>query len=857
MAEALASTPLLGSSEKGMGTSLYEKYMKSTEIVVSHISLGLSSASVGANTHFERPLLSLAHTTRIFCDTKPTTRLYTDILLESTLSPTSKHYSLFVLSRLSCNSTPDPPARSYRGACCTKSDHRENITRARYIIQATSSTQDGLNRDHARTHSTGCLADIGLCRIQQYCCPPNFYPTSSLKRLLNWRSGSEVGCGGRSQAHLSEHPPSDTSKHCAFSRRADVCTVFDEFWTRSTSSNVGSLTLTTITQDRARNAGEVDAESKEVHLNKKKPGGFPARTESIEAAFILLPQVQPCFRVFQDTHDHPTQGLPKGSKRTGHDNLRFTESEGLRLTSQPVISSKVGDLYPHVEAVRYACAVNADRMDYSRSHPAASLVPYALSLFPRSVIMFRHDAPSLPVKVQPVIRAVFVVSQGSSRVRLMTGFWWLAMSQMSGVKIRNRDNRNWAFHMMCYDGRAQTSDTNPNLFCAWTTTLRASAFSPLVARNSMNAAAGAVPPQFAVVGKKQPSRQREQQEDMGDYRPIYTNSYQNPYETYPQAPVYKPDSNSHSNGSNRSRHSQRNSVHGTTKGRLDDDRLAVPDYMHSERHRSNRERRGRSSRASHDSDDSYHDRRRRDHRSRSRRRERDKESNNSGQKQQEQQQDQEQEKEKKTGLAKFDEYITPFNVGILLGCFDLIGGGLSLYMTKKRFGKKAQAAQAAQNGGGTQKAGGANGGGGAMAVPVEVPDDHEGAVDDMTGPLEKARDRRRRKVMTVAITEMLGKSHIAWSMIVGEVGISSSRQASLTAILCNFMLKGIDEFAAARWMGKSAGASRNTRIAECIGPDNLLYFTRTPVWHRVLSRLPHPALALQGLSHRFEPQSCQ
>ncbi|KXS98888.1 hypothetical protein AC578_10842 [Pseudocercospora eumusae] len=228
----------------------------------------------------------------------------------------------------------------------------------------------------------------------------------------------------------------------------------------------------------------------------------------------------------------------------------------------------------------------------------------------------------------------------------------------------------------------------------------------------MNAAAGAVPPQYAAVGKNQPSKQREQQQDMGDYRPIYTNSYQNPYETYPKPPFHRPDSNS--NGSNRSRHSQRHSVHGTTKGRLDDDRLAAPDHMHSERRESTRERHGRSSRVSHDSEDSYHDRRRRDHRSRGRRREKDKESNNGGQKQQEQQQQQgeEQEEEKKTGLAKLEEYITPFNVGILLGCFDLIGGGLSLYMTNKRFGKKAQAAQAAQNGGGGQKQGGANGGGG-------------------------------------------------------------------------------------------------------------------------------------------------
>ncbi|KXT17485.1 hypothetical protein AC579_3214 [Pseudocercospora musae] len=259
----------------------------------------------------------------------------------------------------------------------------------------------------------------------------------------------------------------------------------------------------------------------------------------------------------------------------------------------------------------------------------------------------------------------------------------------------------------------------------------------------MNAAAGAVPPQFAVVGKNQPSKQREQQEGMGDYRPIYTNSYQNPYETYPKPLFYRPDSNS--NGSNRSPHSQRHSVHGTTKGRLDDDRLAAHDYMHSERPKSNRERRGRSSRASHDSEDSHHDRRRRDHRSRSRRREKDKESNNGGQKQQEQQQQgQEQEGEKKTGLAKFEEYITPFNVGILLGCFDLIGGGLSLYMTNKRFGKKAQAAQAAQNGGGGQKGGGANGGGGGGSQKQQDSKDggSNGSSSRSSGRSRRGRSRR-------------------------------------------------------------------------------------------------------------------
>ena len=59
----------------------------------------------------------------------------------------------------------------------------------------------------------------------------------------------------------------------------------------------------------------------------------------------------------------------------------------------------------------------------------------------------------------------------------------------------------------------------------------------------------------------------------------------------------------------------------------------------------------------------------------------------------------------------------------------------------------------------------------AMAVPAEVPDDHEGAADGMTDHLEKVRDLRQRKVMTVAITkitrtEIVGKNHIAWSMIV-------------------------------------------------------------------------------------------
>lgn len=45
----------------------------------------------------------------------------------------------------------------------------------------------------------------------------------------------------------------------------------------------------------------------------------------------------------------------------------------------------------------------------------------------------------------------------------------------------------------------------------------------------------------------------------------------------------------------------------------------------------------------------------------------------------------------KTGLEAF---ITPLRLGILLGCFDIIGGSLSVWMTRKRFGKAAQQAAA-------------------------------------------------------------------------------------------------------------------------------------------------------------------
>lgn len=49
--------------------------------------------------------------------------------------------------------------------------------------------------------------------------------------------------------------------------------------------------------------------------------------------------------------------------------------------------------------------------------------------------------------------------------------------------------------------------------------------------------------------------------------------------------------------------------------------------------------------------------------------------------------------EKKSGLEKI---VTPLRLGLLLGCFDMIGGSLSAWMTYKRFGAAAQAAEAAK-----------------------------------------------------------------------------------------------------------------------------------------------------------------
>ncbi|PIA94799.1 hypothetical protein CB0940_08195 [Cercospora beticola] len=182
------------------------------------------------------------------------------------------------------------------------------------------------------------------------------------------------------------------------------------------------------------------------------------------------------------------------------------------------------------------------------------------------------------------------------------------------------------------------------------------------------------------------------------YRAMYDNQYPGGY------PPPPPKAGSHSNSTNRSQRS----AHGAARGRIEDDRFGRPlddGHYHSERRTRTRDRHSRRRpTSSYDSDRSYDsresrhhrdDRRRRgDMRSRSRRRslERDRRDQEVQKNQQQnQQQHQGQEAEKKTGFAKIEEYITPFNVGILMGCMDLIGGSISLYMTNKRFSKKALA----------------------------------------------------------------------------------------------------------------------------------------------------------------------
>lgn len=49
------------------------------------------------------------------------------------------------------------------------------------------------------------------------------------------------------------------------------------------------------------------------------------------------------------------------------------------------------------------------------------------------------------------------------------------------------------------------------------------------------------------------------------------------------------------------------------------------------------------------------------------------------------------EKEKPGLLKNLEEVVTPLRVGILLGCFDLIGGTLTIWMTKRRAAKEKEA----------------------------------------------------------------------------------------------------------------------------------------------------------------------
>ncbi|KAI5362451.1 hypothetical protein Slin15195_G061070 [Septoria linicola] len=199
------------------------------------------------------------------------------------------------------------------------------------------------------------------------------------------------------------------------------------------------------------------------------------------------------------------------------------------------------------------------------------------------------------------------------------------------------------------------------------------------------------------------------------YRAMYDNQYTN--QTLPPPP---PKAGSHSHDSNRSQRS----AHGSTRGRPEEERfgrrhLEDGQYESERRTRTNDRRRSRRPTSSYDSEsydsrDTRHrrsDRRRGEPRSRSRRRslERDK-RNQEVQKQQQQQKQQQPAEEKKTGFAKIEDYITPFNVGILMGCMDLIGGSISLYMTNKRFSKKALAKGPAPGEPGASSGGGESGG---------------------------------------------------------------------------------------------------------------------------------------------------
>lgn len=196
-------------------------------------------------------------------------------------------------------------------------------------------------------------------------------------------------------------------------------------------------------------------------------------------------------------------------------------------------------------------------------------------------------------------------------------------------------------------------------------------------------------------------------------------AYRAMYDNNPDSNLYPSAgrAGSHSNSSQRSRQS----AYGSTRGRHEDERYGnrrIEDGHYPSDRRTGpsdrRSRRGRSS--SYDSSERSYDsrdrrsytnhrrrgdddnrrrrsrsRRRRNSRSRSRSRDTDRREQAVQKKPQQQQQQGGNTEEKKSGMAKLEEYVTPFNVGILMGCMDLIGGSISLYMTNKRFSKKALA----------------------------------------------------------------------------------------------------------------------------------------------------------------------
>lgn len=146
----------------------------------------------------------------------------------------------------------------------------------------------------------------------------------------------------------------------------------------------------------------------------------------------------------------------------------------------------------------------------------------------------------------------------------------------------------------------------------------------------------------------------------------------------------------------------------TTRSRLEDERLVRPNGRLPQRHHhpGNKERprvtrfKERSPSLGYDSDES-HERRRR---SRKKRRSRTGRSHNGSRAgNQTQPPPPQQVSQQKTGL---ETIITPLRLGILLGCFDIIGGSLSVWMTRKRFGQAAAQQAAAAGGAQQQQAGG-------------------------------------------------------------------------------------------------------------------------------------------------------